>query len=94
MFKFLKPLGEKAMALLDTLPKNKLNWGIVHGDIVPPNIVCVDGVANPIDFGACGFGPFLTDLAITLPLFIPMPDSNTLIGMESTFRYQMIMWNK
>lgn len=61
----LEAAGEKAMALLDILPKNKLTWGVLHGDIVPPNIVFVDGVANPIDFGACGFGPFLTDLAIT-----------------------------
>ncbi|WP_235548909.1 phosphotransferase enzyme family protein [Paenibacillus sp. Soil522] len=61
----LEAAGERAMAMLDTLPKNKLNWGVLHGDIVPPNIVFVDGVANPIDFGASGFGFFLTDLAIT-----------------------------
>lgn len=61
----LEAAGERAMALLDTLPKNKLTWGVLHGDIVPPNIVFLDGVANPIDFGASGFGFFLTDLAIT-----------------------------
>lgn len=67
----LEAAGEKAMVLLDTLPKNKLTWGVLHGDIVPPNIVFVDGVANPIDFGACGFGPFLTDLAITFTFIHP-----------------------
>lgn len=67
----LEAAGEKAMALLDTLPKNKLTWGVLHGDIVPPNIVFVDGVANPIDFGASGFGFFLTDLAITFCFIHP-----------------------
>jgi len=57
--------GERAIALIDTLPKDNMTWGILHGDLVPPNIVFIDGVANPIDFGACGFGFFLTDLAIT-----------------------------
>ena len=67
----LEAAGEKAMALLDTLPKDKTTWGLLHGDIVPPNIVFMDGVANPIDFGACGFGPFLTDLAITFSFIHP-----------------------
>ncbi|CAG7597120.1 hypothetical protein PAESOLCIP111_00119 [Paenibacillus solanacearum] len=67
----LEAAGERAMALLDTLPKNKMTWGVLHGDIVPPNIVFVDGVAHPIDFGACGFGPFLTDLAITFCFISP-----------------------
>ncbi|MUT67434.1 phosphotransferase enzyme family protein [Paenibacillus sp. NEAU-GSW1] len=61
----LEAAGERAMALLDTLPKNKSTWGLLHGDLVPPNIVYVDGFSNPIDFGASGFGYFLTDLAIT-----------------------------
>ncbi|WP_019637752.1 phosphotransferase enzyme family protein [Paenibacillus fonticola] len=67
----LEAAGEKAMALLDTLPKNNLTWGILHGDIIPPNIVYVDGVANSIDFGACGFGFFLSDLAITFCFIHP-----------------------
>ncbi|WP_127533803.1 phosphotransferase enzyme family protein [Paenibacillus kobensis] len=67
----LEAAGEKAMALLDTLPQNKMSWGLLHGDIVPPNIVFVDGAAHPIDFGACGFGPFLTDLAITFTFIHP-----------------------
>lgn len=61
----LSAAGERAIALLESLPKTKMTWGLLHGDIVPPNIVFVNGAANPIDFGACGFGYFLTDLAIT-----------------------------
>jgi Ser/Thr protein kinase RdoA (MazF antagonist) len=61
----LSVAGERAITLIDKLPKNKMTWGMLHGDIGPSNIVFINGVANPIDFGACGIGFFLTDLAIT-----------------------------
>jgi Ser/Thr protein kinase RdoA (MazF antagonist) len=57
--------GEKVIALLDTLPKNNMTWGVLHNDLMPSNIVYVNGVANPIDFGACGYGFFINDLACT-----------------------------
>ncbi|WP_249435968.1 phosphotransferase [Paenibacillus sp. Marseille-Q4541] len=63
--------GEKAIALLGSLPKNKLTWGISHNDLLPGNIVYVDGVANPIDFGACGYSFFLNDLACTFCFIHP-----------------------
>ncbi|MFC4103228.1 phosphotransferase enzyme family protein [Paenibacillus xanthanilyticus] len=61
----LETAGERAMSLLDALPKDRMTWGMLHGDLVPPNIVFIDGAAHPIDFGACGFGFYLTDLAIS-----------------------------
>ncbi len=64
--------GEKAAALLDSLPRNPGNWGVLHMDLLPANIVYVDGRANPIDFGACGYGFFLGDLAATF-CFVPPP---------------------
>lgn len=69
--RILDAAGEKAIALHDTLPKNKMTWGVSHGDLLPGNIVYVDGVANPIDFGACGFGFFLNDLACTFCFIHP-----------------------
>jgi Ser/Thr protein kinase RdoA (MazF antagonist) len=67
----LDAAGEKAIALLDTLPKNNMTWGLLHNDLLPSNIVYVDGVANPIDFGACGYGFFLNDLACTFCFIHP-----------------------
>lgn len=61
----LDAAGEKAITLLDTLPKNNMTWGLSHNDLLPGNIVYVNGVANPIDFGACGYSFFLNDLACT-----------------------------
>lgn len=67
----LTAAGEKAIALIDTLPKNNTTWGVLHGDLLPGNIVYVDGAANPIDFGACGYGFFLNDLAYTFYFIHP-----------------------
>lgn len=67
----LDAAGEKAITQLDTLPKNNMTWGLAHNDLLPGNIVYVDGVANPIDFGACGYGFFLNDLACTFCFIHP-----------------------
>ena len=61
----LTEAGERAIAFISTLPKNHMTWGMMHNDLLPANIVYADGVACPIDFGACGFGYFLQDLACT-----------------------------
>lgn len=61
----LATAGERAMAMLDAFPKSRLTWGLVHGDLIPPNIVFAGGIACSIDFGACGFAPFVADLACT-----------------------------
>jgi Ser/Thr protein kinase RdoA (MazF antagonist) len=63
--KILNEAGERAIAFINTLPKNHMTWGMMHNDLLPGNIVYADGVACPIDFGACGFGYFLQDLACT-----------------------------
>lgn len=63
--RILNDAGEKAIALLDTLPRNNMTWGVLHNDLLPGNIVYIDGIANPIDFGACGYGFYLNDLAVT-----------------------------
>lgn len=67
----LNAAGEKAITLLDNLPKNNMTWGLSHNDLLPGNIVYVDGTANPIDFGACGYSFFLNDLACTFCFIHP-----------------------
>ena len=67
----LNTAGEKAIAMLDTLPRNHRTWGILHMDLFPANIVYVDGCANPIDFGSSGFGFYLMDLTNTFCFIVP-----------------------
>lgn len=69
--RILNAAGEKAIAMLDALPKNKQTWGVLHNDLIPGNIVYVDGGASPIDFGASGFGFLLNDLACTFCFIYP-----------------------
>jgi Ser/Thr protein kinase RdoA (MazF antagonist) len=67
----LADAGDKAIAMLDILPRSSTTWGILHMDLLPSNIVYVEGRANPIDFGACGHGFFLNDLAATFCFVAP-----------------------
>lgn len=67
----LNTAGEREIAMFDTLPKNNMTWGVLHMDLLPSNIVYVDGIASPIDFGACGYGFFLNDLASTFCFVSP-----------------------
>ena len=59
------PTAGESRSNCSILPRNKRTWGILHMDLFPANIVYVNGQANPIDFGACGYGFFLNDLAAT-----------------------------
>ncbi|WP_028560821.1 phosphotransferase enzyme family protein [Paenibacillus pinihumi] len=58
----LQLAGQRITQMMDSLQRTPLNWGIIHADLIPSNIVFHNGEARPIDFGACGFGYFLFDL--------------------------------
>lgn len=90
----LEAAGEKAMALLDTLPKNKLTWGVLHGDIVPPISCFQTGLPIPLTLARADSVLFSLTWPSHVPLFIPLPDNSTSIGTESTFRCPMSMWPK
>ncbi|MFS0722484.1 phosphotransferase enzyme family protein [Paenibacillus sp. 1P07SE] len=45
------------------MEQTSLNYGLVHGDLHLGNIVFHDGVPAPIDFGLCGHGYYLYDVA-------------------------------
>ncbi|MFA7673337.1 MAG: phosphotransferase [Clostridia bacterium] len=70
--------AEKAMYLLDTYERTNATWGIIHADIIPPNLLYYKDEIRPIDFSACGFGYFLWDIATTLP-FVPIQFRKSLL---------------
>ena len=51
------------MAQLGTGPES---WGLIHGDLIPSNIVFYQGVASPIDFSESSFGFYLYDIAVCM----------------------------
>jgi Ser/Thr protein kinase RdoA (MazF antagonist) len=63
--------GAKAAAMMAVLPRTALTWGLLHMDLLPANILYVGGRACPIDFGACGYGYLLNDLASTFCFVTP-----------------------
>ncbi|MDR2347478.1 MAG: phosphotransferase [Bifidobacteriaceae bacterium] len=57
---------ERALAHLDSLPKNRGTWGLIHADLRPSNILADAGDLTVIDFDDCGFSYFLYDFAAAL----------------------------
>lgn len=52
--------------LMLSLERNTSTWGIVHADLQDANYVLHQGEIRPIDFGRCGFGFYLYDVALSL----------------------------
>ena len=46
-----------------TLGTGRDDWGLIHGDLHPGNLLFHRGEARPIDFSRCGYGHFVYDIA-------------------------------
>jgi Ser/Thr protein kinase RdoA (MazF antagonist) len=57
---------EEIRALLSILGERADQWGLIHGDYTPANLVFADGEPVPIDFSECGFGYYLMDVGACL----------------------------
>jgi len=56
-------VADKIVAELENVKKSSQNYGIIHGDFHMENIIFRENAAFPIDFGRCGYGYFLYDIA-------------------------------
>ncbi|WP_160031589.1 phosphotransferase enzyme family protein [Paenibacillus sp. An7] len=64
--------AQKVTELLKILTSHEQNFGMIHADLHNGNIVFFEDEAYPIDFGRCGFGYHLYDIAQSiLGLFPP-----------------------
>lgn len=41
-------------------------FGLTHADLMPENVLYAGGEARPIDFDDCGYGYFISDIAVAL----------------------------
>jgi len=59
-------VADEIIIELENIPKCSQNYGFVHGDFHIENIIFKEDVAFSIDFGRCGYGYFLYDIASTI----------------------------
>ncbi len=62
---------QAAMSVLETLPEA---FGLIHGDLLLPNLLFSAGRACALDFEYCGWGVYLYDLTPLLWQLKPLPD--------------------
>lgn len=62
--RILKSAVEKACRVMDGIEKTNLTWGMIHGDLVPENLVFQNGAIGLIDFAGCGYGFYLYDICV------------------------------
>ncbi|WP_342554221.1 phosphotransferase [Paenibacillus sp. FSL R7-0652] len=67
----LQNAGQQVMKMMNSIERTCSNWGMIHADLIPSNIVFHGKEARPIDFGACGFGFYLFDLGWTFSYIHP-----------------------
>ncbi|MCM3172064.1 phosphotransferase [Paenibacillus sp. MER 99-2] len=58
--------AEKVVSTLVRMPQTSDNYGMIHGDLHIGNIIIHNDQPQPIDFGRCGYGHYLYDVASTL----------------------------
>ncbi|MDT9718155.1 phosphotransferase [Paenibacillus sp. ClWae2A] len=65
-WKLYQDAAEKVVSQLTTMHPSEHNYGLIHADLHTGNMVFRDNQPYPIDFGRCGYGYYLYDMAGTL----------------------------
>lgn len=58
--------ADEVLSRLSTMQPNVHNYGLIHGDMHLGNIIFKEETPYPIDFGRCGLGYYLYDMANAL----------------------------
>jgi Ser/Thr protein kinase RdoA (MazF antagonist) len=75
--------ADKICSQLLGMPCNDRNYGLIHGDLHSGNMVFVEEDPYPIDFGRCGYGYYLYDMASALLELWPKHRGMLIRGYES-----------
>ncbi|WP_127547636.1 phosphotransferase enzyme family protein [Paenibacillus amylolyticus] len=65
-WKLYQDAAEKVVSQLTTMHPSEHNYGLIHADLHTGNMVFRDNQPYPIDFGRCGYGYYLYDMAGTI----------------------------
>jgi Ser/Thr protein kinase RdoA (MazF antagonist) len=63
---------EEILVQFNQIPKNRDNYGLIHGDINPTNFHVLDGKITLFDFDDCAYNWFVNDIAVIMPLYSSM----------------------
>lgn len=63
MKRIITRVTEQVQRVMDKLGKAKIQFGMIHGDLLTKNILFHEGDVSALDFEYCGWGYFLYDLA-------------------------------
>ncbi|MCS7464309.1 phosphotransferase [Paenibacillus doosanensis] len=74
---------DKIAYQLEVMHPTDQNYGLIHADLHTGNIVFNNGQPYPIDFGRCGYGYFLYDMAGALLELSPKQRQLFIQGYES-----------
>jgi Ser/Thr protein kinase RdoA (MazF antagonist) len=66
VYRTLRATGQAIMDVIEGLPDDPANWGMIHADLHVGNFLVAEGQPAPIDFSFCGFGHYLFDLSVCL----------------------------
>lgn len=82
-FQLYQSAADKLYLWFTELHEDNNSYGIIHGDLHQGNIIFHNDEPRPIDFGRCGFGYFLYDLAHTILGLYPAQREIVIKGYES-----------
>ena len=88
-FSLYQSAAEKILSRIIQYRTDGESFGLIHGDLHQGNIVFYDGEPRPIDFGRCGFGYFLYDIAHTILGLYPAQREQVIKGYQSTRKLGM-----
>ncbi|WP_438348487.1 phosphotransferase enzyme family protein [Paenibacillus sp. FA6] len=75
--------AQKILSELAVMEHSDQNYGLIHGDLHTGNIVFTEDHPYPIDFGRCGYGYYLYDMAGLLLELNPKQRGMVIQGYES-----------
>lgn len=82
-WKSYQAAAEKIVAEMAVMDRSGDNYGLIHADLHSGNIVFQEESPSPIDFGRCGYGYFLFDMAGALLELYPKHRWMYIQGYES-----------
>lgn len=84
-WKLCQAASARILGELEAMTPDPGSYGLIHGDLHFGNVVFTEGQPRAIDFGLCGYGFYLHDLAAAL-LELSTEQRRSLIGGYSSVR--------